>query len=371
MTQIRLSQPVRSKLIETIFGSFDELALQDLLAENNQDLDAYTSGSSPRRKQVRDIVAGAEREGWLSKLVHTAVSARPNSQALQSLCNEINKLASFDIPDGFQPTEICCLSGDRIMINRSLLRSYIDSLKAPNGKRILIVGDDCAPRSTACVSTRSGKTLTLHFISTLSQITEDFAPFFIDLNEYQERLGIGVEILPMDLAKRLAIKLDYGDAIVPASPSDLQWSRWSIEFFDRFEAKARGDMRQIWIVIDEFNKVTLPQATLDFVKGFAQRLKFDFPRFRLVLLGYRDTLAHDLADITEKETVSRSISEKDLITFFVVAAKQRFQQLDQAMLAELTVNVLSKIDKASEAYMEDLARVARGALDQALAEHAG
>ena len=93
--------------------------------------------------------------------------------------------------------------------------------------------------------------------------------------------------MPRDLAGKLVRLLGYGAATVPSAPSDLQWSRWSVEFCDDFEVRARqDDQRQVWLVIDEFNKVALAQETMDLIKQLADRIRVTLPHFRLLLLGF-------------------------------------------------------------------------------------
>src|SRR5207248_46940 len=91
---------------------------------------------------------------------------------------------------------------------------------------------------------------------------------------------------------------------VPARPNDAQWARWIFDFLKDFAPLAIKDETVRWIVIDSLNSVPLAQSANDFLKALARRISVDLTQFRLILLGYQDTLRPSVVGEIEEEPLA-------------------------------------------------------------------
>ncbi|KAE8756108.1 hypothetical protein FSO04_30865 [Paraburkholderia madseniana] len=358
MAYVKFTGPQLLELSTALKDAFDQAALSDLLTGMNRDFVDY-AGYPPYKNQVRAIVTSAAQEYWLDKLIANALAERPEDVVLQRIESALNQVA---LPQDFDPFEMCCLSGEYVMVNRKHLRCALRGMSAPHGKRILIVRDKTPPTDGALVCTKTGKSLSVQFISALKQQLHGFELAWIDLRNFNDQLGSGVQIQPRDLGVKLVRLLGYDVSKVPPEPKDSQWSRWTIDFCDDFEAQTHGDGRSVWIVIDEFNKVGLPQATLDVVKQLAARVAVTLTQFRLILLGYRDTFVPAVLPHVEEETIDRALSERDVVDFFIRATQQRHLIIDDERIVEAASEALMGLDPGADAYLEEVGNRARVAL---------
>lgn len=358
MAYVRLSGPQQLALREAFFTAFGE-NFWDLLMKLNHDPARYTVPKNNLEQNILSALKGAEQEWWVLELVVQAAKDRPEDPRFSGFASEF---ANTALPMAFDPFEMCCLTGDYIMVNRARLRTVLKAMSTPEAKRILLVRDLVASTSEALAGTKTGKSLTVQFISALKQQLRSFEFIWIDLRAFKDYLGPKNDITPVDLAKKLARLLDYGAEMVPSPPSDSQWSRWSLDFCDDFEARARQDERQVWLVIDEFNKVALAQETIDLIKQLADRIRVTLPHFRLMLLGFRDSLSPQVHPHVEEEAVERKVSPEDVIDFFVRAVQQRKLVATEEMILDAATKTLHGLDPALEGYLEELGRRSRDEL---------
>jgi hypothetical protein len=358
MSYVRLTGLQQLDLRNALSKAFSATSLQALLLSINRSWNNYV-GADPYPTQVLAIVKSAEEETWLLELLAAARLQRPADLELARLERE---LMTFALPVGFDPFDMCCLSGEYVMVNRSHLRAALKAMRAPDGKRILIVRDKAGNLNRALECTKTGKTLSVQLISALRERLGAFELVWIDLRNFQDQLGAGVDILPRDIALRLVRQLGYNVTTVPDVPNDLQWSRWVVDFCDDFESQARSDPRRVWIVIDEFNKVALPQATLDLVKQLADRVRVTLSGFRLILLGYSHGFSPALRPHVEEDAIERQVSERDVVDFFISAVRQRRLQASEDAIVDAAAQALSGLDPSAEGYLEELGRRAWTAL---------
>jgi hypothetical protein len=332
MPQIVLTSQLRLQLREALRPLFTWDRLKDLLLDVGKNGDDYAVGGNVPNN-IMAVVIAAEQEDWLVLLVDRAVVERPTAAALIEFQKE---LAKFRPTAAADPFEVCCLSGSHILVNRTVLRGALRQLASPLGKRVLVVRDETpAPPGQ---SSLTGKSHSVQLMSYLKP-RQGFRLFNLDLAKTSLAIGRDKPIQPSDLARRLSSLFGY-DGIVPEDPADAQWARWNLDFCDRFEARAAKDnATPCWVVIDQFNLVLLPQATLDLVKELASRVNVTLDHFRLVLIGYASTLPATVLAMVEEESV-KPIDEDELIDFFARAAIEHGRPVTEAAIAEAVINVM-------------------------------
>jgi hypothetical protein len=109
--------------------------------------------------------------------------------------------------------------------------------------------------------------------------------------------------------------LGYKSELVQPPPGDAQWARWNLDFCDAIQPLALAEEEFRWIVIDGFNNVLLPQATIDLVKELSIRISGPLIHLRLVLIGYDDTLSYKISPMLKEETIA-PIEIRDVLGFF-------------------------------------------------------
>jgi len=310
MPSIVLSGPQQLELRNALVAAFLQTTFPDLLNTIDKKFFPPLNASFP--EAVFATIKAAESEDWLFDLVQAAAQQRPEDPALQRLANELGNLRPAAPPAGISPFDVCCLAGTHVMVDRRDLRAALRDLSKADGKRILVVKDDL-PDTPAGSAPKTGKSHTMQMIAYLWQTQRSFDFVDIDLEDMAHAIS---DIRPVDLAKRLIKKLGF--AVNLAEPTDNAWARWNLDFCDDLEGWATQRNRPVWIVIDSFNLVLLPQATLDLIKELANRINLRLADFRLVLLGYRDTFPTKVKPIVEEEKI-RPIGEGELLEFFAHA----------------------------------------------------
>jgi hypothetical protein len=169
-----------------------------------------------------------------------------------------------------------------------------------------------------------------------------------------------------DLAERLVNLTEY-DISVPERPSDGQWSRWILTFCDRFQARAKKEREQRWIIVDEFGSVLLDQSAMDLVKEVSNRINDNLPLLRLVLLGFEDSLPARVLGHVEEEGIL-PIKVDQIIAFFELAFQQLQIPFDVDKVVEAVERVLEKASPDDPDFLVRLGPVASEELVRAAKE---
>jgi hypothetical protein len=354
MPLIKLNDDQYKRLCEALKAAFRNRGdLSSLLLAIDQNLDLLEVPSFSFEQNLEVVIKNAEARDWLLPLVAKAHERRPREPVLQQLIDELTVLAP---PSSISAFEACRLSGGFILIDRAGLRDSLEVLSRPLGKRILVVtGGD-----------RTGKSHSVQLISHLNQIRGEFQLVRIDLEAEQQIIGNDRLIEPIDLATRLVKKLQY-EIEIPKPPKDAQWASWVAEFCENFEPKAMDDPQRRWIIIDAFNKVSVKQPTFDLVKELARRIT-RLPKYRLILLGYRESMHPEVHPTMEVEDIN-PIGKRQLAEFFAVAFQQDRISADAQRLAVAVRRVLKGLDPKDADYLptvgqrasEELAKAMSGA----------
>lgn len=170
------------------------------------------------------------------------------------------------------------------------------------------------------------------------------------------------------IAERLVNLLRYREVEIPESPLDGPWSTWVQDFCDNFEGEARRQAQlrmqlvpqpplQIWVVIDAFHSVLLAQSAVDLIRELANRINSTLYQFRMVLLGFEDSLPAGVINHLEEEAI-RKIGEDEIIEFFGLAFREMLLPEDQEKVAELVESVLQEAKLDDPDFLAKLGSVA-------------
>ncbi len=255
---------------------------------------------------------------------------------------------------------MCCLTQNRVMVDRECLRASLKLLSTPLGKRIMVVTGRKG----------SGKSYSFELISYLWQVRGGFSLIPIDLEAYSRNLGTNTIVEPYDVARTLVRKLQY-DLGSLEPPKDRQWARWVLDFCDDIEARALEDDRFRWVVIDGFGSVVLAQATVDLIKELAVRIDRYLTRFRLILLGYNGiSFPAGVLSQIERESI-RPIGIPQLTEFFGRAYQQLGIPLKEDLLVESLNRVLDGLNLSQEDFLVQLEPRVRAELVRAAGQGGG
>jgi hypothetical protein len=281
-------------------------------------------------------VQQADSNSWLFDLITAAISDHPLDPALIAIEAE---LKTFAPPPATNPFEVSVLGGGHVMVNRTTLRNALKELCTAHGRRILVVKDGPTVAAHPQQRIKTGKSHTSQMVSYLAQVHGGFKFFRIDLETVNRSIEAGLQIQPYHIGKSLTAFLGCKE-LLEEPPKDGQWARWTLDFCDAFEkaAKAAGP---VWLVIDSFHVVLLPLATVGLLKELAMRINTTIPDFRMLLLGYPETL-HPLIPVCED--VLDIFGEDALIEFFARAYAEKNAAFDEAKVAANVEAVLKDLD---------------------------
>ncbi|GAB3842460.1 effector-associated domain EAD1-containing protein [Dactylosporangium cerinum] len=328
----------------------DRQRLEELVMSCNHTLDELEVVGNDYRGNVLAVVKAALADGWLIELLSNASALVPRDDALREMLDRVTPAPPLVLTDHFAA---CRLSGGHVLIDRSRLRAALRELCEPTGRRVLVVG---GPR-------RTGKSHTTQLIAYLHTVHRTFRVAHVDLEAIARLLGPDPVVTPHDVARRIVRMLDY--PLELAAPAGTSWPEWVLTFCEGFESHAMRDDRNPWIVIDGFNHVAAMQATVDLVKELARRIDRFLTGFRLVLLGFEESLAA-VSQHTTIETLEQ-IGAEEVTQFF----RDAYQQLGVPWTEQLLLDAAARVLADLHPEQHDYLRVLGDRAGRALAEAAG
>lgn len=350
---IRLRPDQETRLQQALLVVYTNApAFEEFLARVGQNFGELVIQGSNYRQNVLAAVKDAAATGWLMSLIEKVIEEVPDDPALQKVKAEF---AALTPPDGMDFFDMCRLSGGHVMIDRSGLREALRGISNPVGKRILVIKG----------AERTGKSHSVQLISYLNQMLNQFALVNVDLEALKQMSGTTNPIEPSYLAERIVGQLP-GDFELPKPPTDAQWSNWVIRFCDRFQKYGQKNLDEHWIVIDSFNNVPLAQATFDLVKELARRINVTLPHFRLVLIGYTESLPSSVLPHVAEDSIE-PIDETHLIEFFYMAYKQSRIDPDEKKVEDAVQRLFNQVQPQESDFIERLGPLVSAELIKVLA----
>jgi Effector-associated domain 1 len=219
-----------------------------------------------------------------------------NSQAVIAICREIKGGAGRQVIV-LDPTSAQVILNSRAFCDRDTIREEVKKLATGYDQRVLIINGE----------SKVGKSQCLAFLAHLAHVGwKSIRIVSIDLLSDNDPA-----IRPDDLVRRIALDLGVKDE--PPSPrSEQSDARWLGDLVTWLNRLLRGQGEQVWIVLDGFRHVLVPQMTHDFISYFATKLPIAAPNVRFILLDYA-RLIEDSDDI--RIVTLEYISDEHLVAF--------------------------------------------------------
>lgn len=344
----RLPGPLLLNIRKTLCAIYiDDNAFEDLLLSIDHRLDDYAPSSEVYPKRVEKTIEVAHGSGWLLNLIAKA-REKVDDPALKQIEIQLKAIVVVTATNVNQ-FQTCCLSGGHVMVDRAPLRTALEKLYDPLGRRILVV-NDAVPAVGAKPRVQTGKTHSLRLIAHLHQARKDFGLIEVDLQSIRDALTPPKLVWPIDVASSIVALMNMQPGVLPEPPADGQWSRWNLAFCNNFVGQVTQD-RIWWIVVDSFNGVLLPQETQDLFKELATRINGVLGgSMRMILLGYSGTFPPSVLP-TVKEDALRVFGETELIEFFARAFKEKNRAFTEDDVADSVMRVLSGADPAQPDFL--------------------
>ena len=258
--------------------------------------------------------------------------------------NDILALLRTHIPGAnLDPFGACRLGGTQVMVDRDDLRDALREMATPMGSRILLLEGD----------SNTGKSHAQYLLTYLQQSLAQFKLVLVDLARDAQNLA---EPLHAEhLGGRIAAQMRVTP---PTAPTEKQRAKWVLEFCDHLQALSGGDeLQQWWIMIDHFDKVLLPKATVDLVKELAFRITTTLPAFRLILIKYGHEFDKDVRNFLLTRTM-KQVTQADLTAFFHRASQDYGRIPDADKVAQAVAKVLQQVDLTATSSMPTLGQEA-------------
>jgi hypothetical protein len=290
------------------------------------------------------MVTIAEDQGWIGNLIDAASELRPAAHDLQTARAELDTIITAEREDHYAA---CWLLGDRVMVNRKMLRQALSRLGQPEtGKHILVVQGPAL----------SGKSHSLQLIRYLEERRGGFKLIWTDLARLAASTESGL-VLPADLGQALADQI--GLTGMPAHENEKD-ERWVQRFCNWLTGQLTTRDTNYWIVLDSFNKIVLPEGTHGLIRELALRIETNLGKLRLILLSYTDTdnLPPEVFGGLEEEPVLgpiQQIGQPELLAFFAKLYEDRKRRMEldftPADVATSAATVLPGVDTASTRFL--------------------
>jgi hypothetical protein len=350
---IRLSGEQQTRLQKALIVLYRNApAFEEFLMRVGKNFGELVVEGSNYSQNVLAAVKDAAARGWLMSLIERALDEVPGDPVLQKIQQEF---AALTPPDGMDFFDMCRLSGGHVMIDRSGLRQALRIISNPVGKRILVIkGEE-----------RTGKSHSVQLISYLNQMQNQFTLVNVDLEALKQLAGTTKPIDPLYLARRIVRQLP-GAFTLPDPPTDAQWANWVLDFGDEVQKYGLVNRNEHWIVIDSFNNVPLEQATFDLVKELARRINLTLTHFRLVLIGYTESLPSSVLPHVAEDTIE-PIDETHLIEFFYLAYQQSRIDPDEKKVEDAVQRLFDQVQPEEPDFLERLGPLASEELTKVLA----
>ncbi|KDN82070.1 effector-associated domain EAD1-containing protein [Kitasatospora cheerisanensis] len=263
---MNLSGPDFQRVVTVVAQLYDLDALRFDLRGIEHSLRALPGGRT-MEAVVQDVVDDAERTGWLPDLLTMLAACR-----YPGVCEVAGELLAKQAGPPDQPDPFLMdLVGQRLCVDRALLRSHFKDLVSASRSRVLVVNGQ-----RPC-----GKSFTYFFVTHIAAREGTFRPVLIDLALWRR------PCTPYHLMASIARQLGLAAPAVDPSAEDggeaVDLVDWLVGELGR---DSSPDCRYVF-VIDSVDRVRMLEETeslISFLAGAALREKI--PGLRVVLLGY-------------------------------------------------------------------------------------
>ncbi|MEV6211509.1 hypothetical protein [Kitasatospora sp. NPDC051914] len=266
---MRLSGVDRRHLVEAVVTDYEEQDLRQELSYIDRKL-AAISTDTDLRSMVQKVVEEAERAGWLDQFLGALREGR-----FPTVATLADRLLTAAVPPpgagGQDDPYLTDLLGQRLFLDRTLLRTHLKDLVSDSRSRVLLV---TGPRSC-------GKSYTWYLVTHVAQHLQTFKPVLVDLSEWADQV-----CTPHDLMSSIASQLKLPEPAVDQYAQGAAQARrlrdWLVgQLYDQ------SVHSKYLLVVDSLDHVPLQADTaalVDHLAGAAIRERL--PGLRVILLGY-------------------------------------------------------------------------------------
>ncbi|MCU7821230.1 effector-associated domain EAD1-containing protein [Kitasatospora sp. DSM 101779] len=272
---MRLSGTDRRHLEEAVVNDYTLADLKREISYLDRRLDAI-SGGGDLRTIAHEVIDLAEREGWIEEFLDALCHGR--FPAVVALAERLLTAVPAGPPvlagpdgDTAEDPYATDLLGQRLFLDRTLLRTHLKDLVSDSRSRVLLV---TGPRSC-------GKSYTWYLVSHVAQQLQSFKPILVDLSEWADQV-----CTPFDLMSSVASQLKLPEPTVDQYAQGAAQARrlrdWLVG--QLYDESVRA---KYLLVVDSLDHVPLQADTaalIDHLAGAAIRERL--PGLRVLLLGY-------------------------------------------------------------------------------------
>ncbi|GJF33299.1 hypothetical protein KNE206_59990 [Kitasatospora sp. NE20-6] len=325
---MRLSGVDRRHLVDAVVTDYAEEDLRQELSYIDRRL-AAISTDSDLRSMVHRVVEEAERGGWLEQFLTALREGR--FPAVVTLADRLLAAAPpaggpAGAPAAGDDPYLTDLLGQRLFLDRTLLRSHLRDLLSDSRSRVLLV---TGPRSC-------GKSYTWYLVSHVAQQLQTFKPLLVDLGEWADQA-----CTPYDLMSSIASQLKLPEPTVDHYAQGAAQARrlrdWLVgQLYDQCVGA------KYLLVVDSLDHVPLQADTaalIDHLAGAAVRERL--PGLRVMLLGYGHPEI-DALDSVLTEPVG-TIDRRVLCDFFARLAAGLDVEIDPAVIDTVVDRMLTQL----------------------------
>jgi Effector-associated domain 1 len=271
---------------EALNGAFNYADLEMLLRGMNRQITNFVSANATFRAQIAELVAAANREGWIAQFVETAVGARRNNAGIQSFLAANPDWDPAKHPPNAHPCDTLFVYGGKCFIARELLREYLKKMGRATSEKVLVVTSN---------HRKVGKTFSKELVVYLSNNSQPSGVAWIDLDQCDFDL--------VTLAEALSRQLGVPDAPMP--PQDLeQPARWLKDLVAWLipVGADQATPKVWWIVLDGFREKVPSEAIHAFIAELAKQIQ-GTERFRLIVVDYTNPFSLEIGAFVLKDKV--------------------------------------------------------------------
>jgi hypothetical protein len=148
--------------------------------------------------------------------------------------------------------------------------------------------------------------------------------------------------MPDDVGRSLCNLLGIDPSFVRAKDEE-QYARWSLDFCQRLSGQLANWPKRVWIIVDEFNSVLLPESTLGLFNQLAWHIESMMTQVRLVLLGYGEALPPIEVDEGAHTDKTARITDGQIGEFFRQIYASRRPVVDENDVVASTALVRARV----------------------------
>ncbi|MFI6448606.1 effector-associated domain EAD1-containing protein [Kitasatospora sp. NPDC050543] len=275
---MKLCGPDQRTLVQAVAAAFRPDELQQELRFIEHPMDQITLAPTFLLR-IGDVVDEANRAGWVEELL-TMLRAS-NYPAVRSVAVRLLERSREPTGGGGDPF-LSNLVGQRLFLDRELLRSHLKDLVSDSRSRVLVV---TGPRSC-------GKSYTWYFVADIAEQLKSFRPVLIDLGEWADQI-----CTPLDLMGAIAFELKLPEPTVDQHAQGAGQARrlrdWLVgQLYDQTTGA------EYVLVVDSLDQVPLRQDTAELIEHLAgAAIRHRLPGLRVILIGYQRLELHTLDSV--------------------------------------------------------------------------